>query len=62
MSETNDIPETIHLRERNARLEAAIARIARETESAFLCPEVSFVTIHRIANVAGRMMREAHAT
>ncbi len=42
------------LRTRVSVLEAALARIARETEPAFQCPEVSFVTIHRIAFVARR--------
>jgi hypothetical protein len=40
------------LRTRVSILEAALSRIAREVEPAFQCPEVSFVTIHRIAFVA----------
>lgn len=40
------------LRTRVSLLEAALSRIVREVEPAFQCPEVSFVTIHRIAFVA----------
>ena len=40
------------LRTRVSILETALSRISREVEPAFQCPEVSFVTIHRIAFVA----------
>lgn len=50
------------LRSRVSMLEEAIARIAREAEPAFECPEVSFVTLHRIACVARRTIVESSAS
>ncbi len=50
------------LRMRVSVLEAALARIARETEPAFQCPEVSFVTLHRIAFVARSLAHPREAS
>ena len=50
------------LRRRVSVLEAALARIARETEPAFQCPEVSFVTLHRIAFVARSLAHPREAS
>lgn len=40
------------LQDRIVALESALARIARELEPAFECPEVSFVALHRVACLA----------
>jgi len=54
MTQRRQLPRTDCdvLRERVSTLEAALSRIAHEAEPTFDRPEMSFVTIHRIAFVA----------